>query len=109
MWITVTTLRSSKRMKNRTLSSKLVFNEKADVYGFAVTCFEIVTRRTPFEGLLQGHTWRNAILDGSRPKLSQDLDLEVRAMIIACWDPNPSLRPSFDKLKATDTKNWEDI
>jgi len=86
------------QLKNGTPRSKLEFNEKVDVYSFAMTCYEIATGLLPFEGHLYCSKLRDAILNGARPKLPHDLDLEIKAMITSCWDPNPLRRPRFDEL-----------
>lgn len=74
--------------------------ERADVYSFGMTCFEIVTGKLPFEGeLAHSKAERKLVIDGKRPELPSDLDPGVRNLITSCWDPNPSLRPSFREIQ----------
>lgn len=86
------------QLKDKTVpSSKIVFTEKMDVYSFAMTCYEIVTGRLPFEGLPFFET-RDAILDGARPELPHDMNPLMRLLIPDCWHSNPLRRLSFESI-----------
>jgi hypothetical protein len=63
-----------------------------------MTCYEILTRRFPFEG----HIWNNydLVLNGGRPKVPKYVDDWAHGLLNWCWHPNANDRPSFgDVLK----------
>jgi serine/threonine protein kinase len=72
---------------------------KADVYSFAMTCYEVLTGLLPFEGQLM--TNYDLVLSGHRPHLPDYIDPTVRALLLRCWDADPSKRPSFEKILKT--------
>ena len=77
------------------------FTEKADVYSYGMTCFEVVTGRGPFEVELKLTSFskvRDLVIDGRRPQLPSDLDLRLKDLIERCWNPIPSERPTFAEI-----------
>ncbi|CAN1217255.1 Serine/threonine-protein kinase STY17 [Linum perenne] len=74
------------------------YNEKCDVYSFAVILNEIITGDYPYveTGIMQ---IAMQVADGSlRPALPEDEDgqlVELIDLICVSWDQDPSLRPSF--------------
>jgi len=54
-----------------------------------MTCFEIVTRRIPFDGELKNTKADcQLVIDGKRPQLPSNLD-EAMKDLITKWVPNP--------------------
>jgi serine/threonine protein kinase len=70
---------------------------KSDVYSFAMTCYEVVTGKYPFDGIKD-----NALLEqieaGVRPELPGELDDGLRGVITSCWDTDPNNRPNFESI-----------
>lgn len=84
------------QLKDGVSMSRVVFTTKADVYSFGMTCYEIVTGCTPFEGLsLQDY---DHVLSGNQPTLPEDLDPLIKKMIRSCWHLDPVKRPSFRQI-----------
>lgn len=73
-----------------------LFTEKSDVYSFSITCYEILTGCMPFEGL--GRSDYNVVIEGQRPKLPEDIDPVLEALLNRCWNAEPSERPSFEEI-----------
>ena len=68
---------------------------KGDVYSFAMTCYEVVTGKYPFDG----NKVPNAMIKaGERPKLPQDLNDNLKRLIAKCWHEDPQQRPSFQDI-----------
>lgn len=73
----------------------------ADVYSFAMTCFEILTGRLPFEGVRNGQIYES-IIAGDRPSLDDvDMSPALRDLIQRCWATIPTDRPSFTEIYHT--------
>ncbi|KAG0577615.1 hypothetical protein KC19_5G168000 [Ceratodon purpureus] len=67
--------------------------QAADVYSFGMTCYEILTGKSPFDG----HRWSdyNLVLSGGRPELPDHVPEPLKNLIRTCWHQNPDSRPSF--------------
>lgn len=70
--------------------------KQGDVYSFAMTCYEVVTGKYPFDGVKEN--LKVKIKAGERPKLPDDLSADLKNLITKCWDPNPEQRPSFQDI-----------
>jgi serine/threonine protein kinase len=74
------------------------YSMKADVYSFAMTCVEILTRQVPFH-YLSTREVREHVKAGRRPTLNYSLVPEnLRKLIVRCWDQDPACRPDFSKI-----------
>lgn len=74
---------------------------QADVYSFAMTCFEILTGKLPFEGVPNNKIFES-IVAGNRPSL-EDVEMSptLKVLIQRCWATNPSERPTFAEICRT--------
>ncbi|KAG0556112.1 hypothetical protein KC19_11G027100 [Ceratodon purpureus] len=70
-----------------------LFTKKSDVYSYAMTCYEILTGKTPFRKIDY-----DAILQGTRPTLPRGLEPLIGKLLQRCWHHEPSMRPSFDQI-----------
>jgi serine/threonine protein kinase len=70
---------------------------KPDVYSFAITCYEILTGRLPFEGAYQSKV-RTMVKEGIRPELPENCPSELKTLITKCWDGDPEQRPTFPDI-----------
>lgn len=76
------------------------YDEKVDVYSFAMIIFEVVAREIPFEDEEPAGVG-NLIMTGNRPDLEAvppDIPGNLRDLMILCWDKDPNRRPAFDKV-----------
>lgn len=74
----------------------LLYTPAADVYSYAMTCYEILTGCIPFEGCkMSDYT---EVLRGVRPPLPDYIPSWVRDLVQKCWHQDPSERPSFSAI-----------
>jgi len=83
-----------KQLKER--KPEIHFTGEADVYGFAITCYEIWTGHIPFEEYKSNDY--DHVLNGARPALPAHVPSWVKDLIQRCWHQNPSERPSFSAI-----------
>lgn len=74
----------------------IVFTPKADVYSFAMTCYEILTGGIPFDGVRASDY--DMVLSGKRPELPSNLNPKMKDFIIRCWHQDPEARPTFNEI-----------
>jgi len=73
----------------------------SDVYAMAVTMWEIMERRVPFEGLAPDVV-SDMARRGVRPSLSPETERSAMAPLLKrCWDPRGDLRPRADAVDLT--------
>jgi tRNA A-37 threonylcarbamoyl transferase component Bud32 len=70
---------------------------KSDVYSFAITCSEILSGLTPFEGIPRA-TLAEEVRAGLRPSLPNSLPISLSSLIKCCWDGDVRRRPSFSRI-----------
>ncbi|KAG0600437.1 hypothetical protein M758_11G034200 [Ceratodon purpureus] len=71
--------------------------DKADVYAFGMTCYEILAGNSPFQGDKFGLT-QDIVLSGGRPELPVHVPQGLKEIIQKCWCHDPSDRPTFDEI-----------
>uniref|UniRef100_A0A0E0GB21 Protein kinase domain-containing protein n=1 Tax=Oryza nivara TaxID=4536 RepID=A0A0E0GB21_ORYNI len=73
--------------------------EKADVYSFAMICFELLTGKVPFEdNHLQGDKTSKNICAGERPLFPFQAPKYLTALTKRCWHADPAQRPAFASI-----------
>lgn len=84
-------------LKNRSLGPE-TWTKKCDVYGYAMTCYELMTGRIPFED----HGGMNAdnVINGARPLWPSKLRLcsNLCDLVERCWHSDSLLRPVFGEI-----------
>jgi serine/threonine protein kinase len=80
------------------------YNQKADVFSFAMVTYEVCCRRVPFETLEPCAVTRE-ILKGGRPDLNDtrlvppEVPPRLLELTTRCWSQEPEDRPSFDEIQ----------
>eukprot|EP00250_Pteridium_aquilinum_P021957 c25271_g1_i2 orf=372-2480(-) len=79
------------------------YSFSADVYSFAMTCYEIITGKKPFADLLENGMTERVLKErivklNERPGLPHDLHPGLKDLIEQCWDGTPENRPTFEAI-----------
>eukprot|EP00002_Diphylleia_rotans_P006635 TRINITY_DN159_c0_g1_i7.p1 TRINITY_DN159_c0_g1~~TRINITY_DN159_c0_g1_i7.p1 ORF type:complete len:2480 (-),score=532.94 TRINITY_DN159_c0_g1_i7:244-7683(-) len=76
------------------------YTEKADVYSYAVICWEIFTRAEPYEGEIAESVALRVANEGLRPKLpgTDIMPQQVQDLVKKAWDQTPDERPGFPDI-----------
>ncbi|GBF87404.1 hypothetical protein Rsub_00115 [Raphidocelis subcapitata] len=69
-----------------------------DVYAFGVMVWEVITGRGAFHGLHYAEVIEQVAIRGARPPVPEAAPPELRALMEACWQADPTKRPGFDAL-----------
>ncbi|KAK4743845.1 hypothetical protein SAY87_010157 [Trapa incisa] len=80
-------------------TNKTRHSEKADVYSFAMICFELLTGKVPFEdGHLQGDKIARNIKAGERPLFPFSSPKFMVNLTKKCWATDPATRLNFSSI-----------
>ena len=74
------------------------YDSSVDVYSFSMIAYEIVTEKVPFidkEGELISP---NRIIEGHRPKFTENFTEKMKNLLSRCWSNEPSERPTFGEI-----------
>ncbi|CAM9212307.1 unnamed protein product [Laminaria digitata] len=74
------------------------YAETADVYSFAIVCWELLTRACPYQGLTQIQVAVAVLNDGLRPDIPNWCPEEFASLIKDGWHQEPTRRPSFGDI-----------
>lgn len=71
------------------------YTEKADVFSFGIVIWEICTGKCPYEGMVQIQAALSVLNHDLRPKIPDSCPRFFARLMRACWNREPSMRPSF--------------
>jgi hypothetical protein len=93
------------------------YTEKADVYSFAITVWQMAKDKVPFQGMSREDFFDQVVQGGLRPKLDKVWPAKFSGLLTACWaanhvevshyddslgctviSPMPLQRPSFEEV-----------
>ena len=75
-----------------------VFDEKSDVYSFAILLWEIYDRGVPWRGLQPMQIMRKVVDKRERPPMPSGMPDDMRTLVGTCWSPGPDDRPAFVEI-----------
>lgn len=73
------------------------YDKSGDVYSFAMIVYEIMTNNILYENLNHFQVMIN-VINGFRPKLSNEIPSCYQKLIEDCWEDDPKRRPTFDQI-----------
>ena len=74
------------------------YNEKADVYSFAILLWQMVTDKIPYEGATRAEYIKYACRRGERPETSITWAKDFKTLITSCWHQEFQKRPAFTEV-----------
>ena len=78
------------------------YDEKADVFSYAISLFEVLTCMKPYSDNLDKtrnhYVFMNAVRDGMRPGPPLSEPYNVMHVILRCWEADPAQRPSIKQV-----------
>jgi len=75
------------------------YNAKADVYSFAIICWELWSLADPYCNMAPDMFAALAALENRRPPIEPfNIPQNWNLLIAACWAPEPHRRPSFSQI-----------
>jgi len=76
------------------------YTQKSDVYSFAVTMYELITNKAPYDAPEFVMAWdiANFVTAGSRLPLPADCHPGFAALVTRCWHDDPNSRPNFGTI-----------
>ncbi|KAK8842885.1 hypothetical protein M9Y10_025751 [Tritrichomonas musculus] len=83
------------------LRSSPFYDEKVDVYSFAVLLWEMLTQKQPYMNMTQDQMVLAIIEKGLRPEIGNGPEFGppgLISLIKKCWSEKPSDRPSFPQI-----------
>jgi serine/threonine protein kinase len=75
------------------------YTTAADVYGFGMVCYELLTGHIPFQCEGVQRTDYDAVLSGRRPKLPDYLSPGMTVLLLECWHHDPCQRPTWSEIR----------
>ncbi|UZO08490.1 uncharacterized protein OCT59_028744 [Rhizophagus irregularis] len=78
-----------------------IFSKEADIYSLGMIMWELTTGCKPFDNVEHDHHLIYKILDGERPKITEDTPECYAELMKSCWDPDPKKRPSIKDIRLT--------
>jgi len=74
------------------------YNEKVDVFSFAICIWEILTNSLPYNGMDLVGVVNFVARNNKRPTIPTTCPQQLSQLITQCWDPKPENRPTFESV-----------
>jgi len=82
------------------------YDERADIYSYAVVCWELLCRMPPYRGMLPAEVETHVTLKQQRPELPDWCPTHFRNMINYSWKPALEDRPTFKHILDPNVMPW---
>ena len=90
-------------MCNRWMAPEVIehnpYRERADVFSFGITMWELLTARVPYEQMTPLQAAVGVVQKGLRPTIPPSCPEGLAAVMRDCWQKDPRERPPFEILK----------
>ncbi|OHT01385.1 TKL family protein kinase [Tritrichomonas foetus] len=85
-------------MAPEVLMSTPTYDEKVDVYSFAIILWELLTGKVPYDDMSTANIAIHVVEQGLRPQLPDNTPIAIRDLITKCWNSDPNKRPSMSSV-----------
>jgi len=75
-----------------------VVEPSSDVYSFAITIWEVMSRREPYEGEDEREVLQGVREGWKRPVVPEGCGAKMESVMVDCWNQKHCLRPTFDEV-----------
>ncbi|KYR01119.1 Kelch repeat-containing protein [Tieghemostelium lacteum] len=82
------------------------YNQKADVYSYAIVIWELLTGEEPYAGMPAMNAGILVASKELRPELPENCDPNWKKLVSMCWAEDPNKRPSFEDITNYLTKTF---
>ena len=74
------------------------YSIKTDVYSYAITMIEVLTRKQPYDGQDPVQVAISVAMNGLRPTIPASCPASLASLLKDCWNTDPEQRPDFDAI-----------
>jgi serine/threonine protein kinase len=74
---------------------------KVDVFSFGMVLYELASGKIPWKELELNSMIMRYTIEGTRPKLPEDIPTQYEDLVKKCWEEDPTKRPPFADLAPT--------
>mmetsp|Transcript_13149 Transcript_13149/g.28423 ORF Transcript_13149/g.28423 Transcript_13149/m.28423 type:complete len:831 (+) Transcript_13149:398-2890(+) len=74
------------------------YNQKADVYSFAIILWELVAFKKPYDGMNREVFYSRVVHGGERPAINKKWPDDLTELMRSCWDAEVVQRPNFSDI-----------
>lgn len=78
--------------------AKIDYDEKSDVYSYAILLWEMLTKTHPFENKKNEDIYDFVVICNWRPTIPKECPKGLKNLIENCWSKNQNERYSFDEI-----------
>ncbi|EAY19053.1 TKL family protein kinase [Trichomonas vaginalis G3] len=80
------------------LEGETAKTQKGDVYSFGMLVFQLFIGKTQFDIISNTPDIYQKLKSSTRPKIPDNVPLEIKNIIQSCWAPNPNDRPTMSNV-----------
>ncbi|RWS28393.1 Mitogen-activated protein kinase kinase kinase 9-like protein, partial [Leptotrombidium deliense] len=75
-----------------------LFSKSSDVWSYGVVLWELLTGETPYKGIDALTVAYGVAINKFKLPIPSTCPSQFSSLMLACWDQNPHLRPSFSRI-----------